>query len=92
MGMADEKQMLIEALKKSHDVRFTPGVYEHSIYGKAALLLEKCVEVVRCCDCLHCTEFQKEEDSEVILICWRHSFEMVDPTDHCSQGERKDNG
>lgn len=49
------------------------------------------VEVVRCCDCLHCTAFQKEADSEVILTCWCNSFEMVDPTDYCSRGERKDN-
>lgn len=49
------------------------------------------VEVVRCCDCQHCTAFQKEADSEVILTCFRHSFEIVDPTDYCSKGERKDN-
>lgn len=49
------------------------------------------VEVVRCCDCQHCDVFQKEVDSETILICMIHSFELVDPTDFCSYGERKDN-
>ena len=46
--MANEKRLIdadrrtiATALKMIHDVDFTPGVYEHSIYGKAALLLEK---------------------------------------------------
>lgn len=50
MGMR-EKQQLIDVLKQYHDNRFTPGVYEHSIFGKAALLLERSEEVVRCKDC-----------------------------------------
>lgn len=48
---ADEKQIIIQALKMHHDSQFTPGVYEHSVFGKAALLLEStvdAVEVVRC--------------------------------------------
>lgn len=49
------------------------------------------VPVVRCCDCQHCVTFQKEADSEVILTCYCHSLEIVDPTDYCSKGERKDN-
>lgn len=45
--MATEKRLIADALKKYHDAKFTPGVYEHSIFGKAALLLETdAVEVV----------------------------------------------
>ena len=45
--MATEKRLIIDALKKYHDAQFTPGVYEHSIFGKAAMLLEvDAVEVV----------------------------------------------
>jgi hypothetical protein len=43
--------MLIEALKKYHDAKFTPGVYEHSVVGKAALMLEKSVEIPDCKKC-----------------------------------------
>jgi hypothetical protein len=46
MTLSDEKRILIEALKKHHNARFTPGVYEHSIIGKAALMLENSVELV----------------------------------------------
>lgn len=38
--MPSEKQRIIQALKHYHDAKFTPGIYEHSIFGKAALLLE----------------------------------------------------
>lgn len=38
--MATEKRLIVDALKKYHDAQFTPGVYEHSIFGKAAMLLE----------------------------------------------------
>jgi hypothetical protein len=38
--MADYK-LLIEALKQYHDSKFTPKVYEHSIFGVAALTIEK---------------------------------------------------
>ena len=45
--MANEKRLIVEALKNYHDSKFTPGVYEHSIFGKAAMLLEvDAVEVV----------------------------------------------
>ena len=52
--MSNEKRLIdaarrtiATALKRIHDWQFTPGVYEHSIYGKAALLLEMdAVEVV----------------------------------------------
>lgn len=43
-----EKKRLAERLKQYHDWHFTPGVYEHSIFGMAARLLEvDAVEVVR---------------------------------------------
>lgn len=38
--MTTEKRLIAGALKRYHDAQFTPGVYEHSIFGKAALLLE----------------------------------------------------
>ena len=38
--MANEKRLIADALKKYHDSKFTPGVYQHSIFGKAAMLLE----------------------------------------------------
>ena len=38
--MRNEKQKIIRTLKQYHDSKFTPRVYEHSIFGKAALLLE----------------------------------------------------
>lgn len=45
--MVNEKRLIVDALKKYHDAKFTPGVYEHSIFGKAAMLLEvDAVEVV----------------------------------------------
>ena len=49
-----EKKRLAERLKQYHDWKFTPGVYEHSIFGMAAKLLEvDAVEVVRCKECKH---------------------------------------
>lgn len=54
--MANEKRLIVDSLKKYHDSQFTPGVYEHSIFGKAAMLLEvDAVEVVRCKNC-KCSE------------------------------------
>ncbi len=50
----DERADLICCLKKYHDANFTPGIYEHSVFGRAALLLEKTAdsdEVVRCGEC-----------------------------------------
>lgn len=38
--MDEAKQRVIDSLKLYHDTSFTPGVYEHSIFGRAALLLE----------------------------------------------------
>lgn len=36
----NDRMQLARALKQYHDTFFTPGVYEHSIFGKAALFLE----------------------------------------------------
>lgn len=49
------------------------------------------VEVVRCCDCLHCIPYQQYADAEVILYCKKKRPAVVDPTDFCSYGERKTN-
>lgn len=49
------------------------------------------VEVVHCCDCKNCTAFQYSADLEAMLTCCYHSFRLVDPTDYCVWGERKDN-
>ena len=44
---ASERKRLAERLKQYHDWKFTPGVYDHSIFGLAAKLLEvDAVEVV----------------------------------------------
>lgn len=51
--MANDKQTLIDALKRYHDCSFTPGVYEHSIVGLAALMLEKSVEIPDCKKCVY---------------------------------------
>lgn len=32
-----DRRTIATALKMIHDADFTPGVYEHSVYGKAAL-------------------------------------------------------
>jgi hypothetical protein len=47
------------------------------------------VEVVRCCDCLHCIPWQQYADAEVILYCKKKRPAVVDPTDFCSRGERR---
>lgn len=82
MGMASEKQQLIDVLKLYHDNRFTPQVYEHSIFGKAALLLERSEEVVQCKDCKDHNRCEVED----LLV-------YFDPTvgHYCCHGERKDN-
>lgn len=84
--MASEKKQLIDVLKRYHDNRFTPGVYEHSIFGKAALLLERSEEVVRCKDCKHfgghgtCYCHAADENGTPIF---------VREDDFCSYGERR---
>ncbi len=87
---ADERADLIRCLKKYHDASFTPGTYEHSVFGKAALLLEKtanAVEVVRCKDCsfgygdLICT-------NPKCVKSWCGC--PVSPEHFCSYGERRE--
>lgn len=96
--MANEKRLipeservdLIRCLKRLHDVQFTPGVYEHSVIGRAALFLEEtadAVEVVRCKGCKHRTY-----DGDGKPYCLRLEMYLNKELDFfCSYGERKDN-
>ena len=84
--MATEKRLIAEALKKYHDGKFTPGVYEHSIFGKAAMLLEAdAVEVVRRKDCNH----RADKLDCGNYLCNRKMIGMVRSNDFCSFGERR---
>ncbi len=99
--MANEKRLIAESeranliccLKKLHDIDFTPGVYEHSVIGRAALLLEEtadAVEVVRCKDCKHGCE-----DHEDAYLCNNAYYGLMGFTrgdDFCSYGERRTDG
>jgi hypothetical protein len=101
MGMnSDERKMLADALKSYHDCAFTPGVYEHSIVGQAALILENYVDVVRCKDCKHwheetgwCYHHSHFVDSDgAACHPWEsNDWKMLNADDFCSYGERKDN-
>lgn len=102
---ADEKQIIIQALKMHHDSQFTPGVYEHSVFGKAALLLESTVdaeEVVRCKECRFAKPYERT-DGKTGYYCQfcGHSFKygtnwerlynpIKESDDFCSYGERKE--
>lgn len=90
MGMR-EKQQIIDVLKQYHDNRFTPGVYEHSIFGKAALLLERSEEVVRCNECIW---FDLEDELSDVFrseqYCYCTEANTYVPINHfCSFGERR---
>ena len=77
-----DRRTIATALKMIHDADFTPGVYEHSVYGKAALLLEKdAVEVVRCREC----KYHNKPPCPMRL-----SFRWTEDNDFCSYGERKE--
>ena len=77
-----DRRAIATALKMIHDADFTPGVYEHSVYGKAALLLEKdAVEVVRCREC----KYHNKPPCPMRL-----SFNWTEDNDFCSYGERKE--
>ena len=97
MGMTKEqKMMLADALKHRHDCAFTPGVYEHSIIGQAALLLENSEEVVRCKDCKNCKVTQMNIPGDNPMYVCEHPRGEVgsDPLymeadDFCSYGERR---
>ena len=78
-----DRRTIATALKMIHDADFTPGVYEHSVYGKAALLLEKdAVPVVRCRECKY---------HNLPPCPMRLSFNWTEDNDFCSYGERKEN-
>lgn len=78
-----DRRTIATALKMMHDADFTPGVYEHSVYGKAALLLEKdAVEVVRCREC----KYHNKPPCPMRL-----SFNWTEDNDFCSYGEREEN-
>ena len=82
-----DRLTIATALKMIHDADFTPGVYEHSVYGKAALLLEKdAVEVVRCRECKHCDPENYHCDHPMGTAAPLKRK----PDDFCSYGERKD--
>lgn len=100
--MEKEKRLIVDALKKYHDAKFTPGVYEHSIFGKAAMLLEAdAVEVVRCKNCMQARAKDHREPTEtqreLICQCAKHHYipalwgarMSVNPDDFCSYGERR---
>lgn len=78
-----DRRTIATALKMIHDADFTPGVYDHSVYGKAALLLEKdAVEVVRCREC----KYHNKPPCPMRL-----SFNWTEDNDFCSYGEREEN-
>ena len=82
-----DRRAIATALKMIHDADFTPGVYEHSVYGKAALLLEKdAVEVVRCRECKHCDPENYHCDHPMGTAAPLKRK----PDGFCSYGERKD--
>lgn len=85
--MADERKLLADALKRYHNHKFTPGAHNHSIFGQAALLLEKSVEVVRRKDCKHYV--WDEFDGCYACI---HLGRFVKPDFGCIDGERKNDG
>ena len=81
----EERRVLADALKKYHDTLFTPGMYKHSIFGKAALILElesKVSDVVFCSECMH----GGPPDENNIVVCGKHQTYMFE-NDFCSVGE-----
>lgn len=78
--MINETNQIIDALKKYHDTKFTPGVYEHSILGKAALMLEGYIGIVRCGECRMCDKLECPMSG---------TPGRVSVSDFCSYGERK---
>ena len=84
------KELIIQSLETYHDALFTPGVYEHSIYGQAAMLLKRdTVEVVRCKDCKHWLKDVAGCTDQVGRCEWANY--MVGAVGYCVYGERKDN-
>ena len=90
-----DRRTIATALKMIHDADFTPGVYEHSVYGKAALLLEKdAVEVVRCRDCQHWKPSGSKAGNSFSNMEYIGGCEFTNyyrrESDFCSYGERKE--
>ncbi len=86
---ADERADLIRCLKKYHDANFTPGIYEHSAFGKAALLLEKTAdsdEVVRCKDCIYWKRHTKTDKYHGACNIYRITKHE---SGFCDHGERR---
>lgn len=90
-----ERADLIRCLKKLHDLDFTPGVYEHSVIGRAALFLEEtadAVEVVRCEKCKHYQQYHKGRTEELCEWgkCKLISMDVDMPCNgFCCFGERR---
>ena len=83
-----ERANLIRCLKMLHDCDFTPGVYEHSVIGRAAIFLEEtadAVEVVRCKDCA----WSMRDDDVYYCINPDGLDNYAKPDDFCSYGERR---
>lgn len=75
------------------------GVYEHSVFGKASLLLEStvdAVEVVRCRDCKHWNELKGKDSGKPVGYgdcrngCGINGIAYEDS--FCSYGERRTDG
>ena len=82
--MTNEKQQLIKLLREYHDTCFTPGIYEHSIFGKAAMLLEN--GAIYCKDCRYSSE------QRVVLRCNNpYGLARPAPDAFCAYAERKSN-
>lgn len=94
VNYADERKRLAERLKQYHDGKFTPGVYDHSIFGLAAKLLEvDAVEVVH-----GRTEAIEPFEVTLTVRCCLCGAAMGNLDNYCPNcgakmdGERKDNG
>jgi hypothetical protein len=46
-------------------------------------------EIVHCCDCKNCAEFETEYWRDKLLCTVWKGLPIVKPTDYCSKGERK---
>jgi hypothetical protein len=99
--MANEKQVLTncQRLIDANELQRNIDCCDIDTYDDMCTIAEQikdaptvdAVEVVHCCDCQNCTAFQQFADSEVLLFCekWK-GHPLVDPTDFCSYGERRE--